>query len=430
MPFFLLLAAGAVIILYNNAKAGAVAQTAALAQAGGPQSSALVPVTTTGGTTTSGLIATGATLAAGASSAAGAGVSAGQIVAIAGAVITGAAVGKAVDIALGGTGTGARGTVAQASFGVIFGIIALVAIVGPPFTVVLAAIVVAVAIAVYAFTILIDEVSRLSYGQAGCLKDYNKQWDKLHAQCFLQMKATPDKAGWTDTMVDRFIIPFIDGYCLELNRLAWKSFQGRPRTIAAGLIYGGQDNFNWAMAGRNRGYFLVGNPDGGVDSVTGEILQPVLTGEYLEPSAQPWANKIRSFPRFTNFASVYCPVKEQGQGTYRNVSIQYKQAVADLGGRQDVPKPIYATVVASKTYTNYNYPIDPKRDQNALTGTNLCNVAQYVEWMKNNAPSVGNDIAFAEGKKAQAFEGDLGSYPGSLNWKGCQMYWKDILDGK
>ncbi len=165
----------------------------------------------------------------------------------------GRVVGKSIDIAAGGDGTGATGVIAQGFGGIIT---VLATAVG-----VLASVGAATfGIVAYAIGAGISDLSRLAYGQAGAQADYDKEWQATFTH-FKDSLIDPGhgKTGIPAELAHAIAYQYTDGYMGEKNRSAFRQWMARGRGL---LGLGTTDDTYHAVFGRDRGYF-VGDVSGG-----------------------------------------------------------------------------------------------------------------------------------------------------------------------
>lgn len=174
--------------------------------------------------------------------------------------------GAELDKALGGTGGGLTGTVAQIGAGSIF---AYAWLAGP-----LAGLWATMASAVfYGIVTIIDDTKRLAHGQAGATADMKNEWRRIHTEIHAKIsEAHPD---WKNDWVHRFSIPFADGYVQRWNRLLYTTWMRKPRGV-------GVDDRGHAIWGRDRAHFVgdVGPTGQLVETFPYEHLKPEFATQY------------------------------------------------------------------------------------------------------------------------------------------------------
>jgi hypothetical protein len=327
-------------------------------------------------------------------------------------VVAGRFTGRELDKAFGGTGEGATGTVAQVGGGVAGFVGSMCG------TLALASVAVYTVLA-YAIASIVDDLNRLSYGQAGARKDFDQEWDRVETEFetkMLGLTAQPDGSvtqsptGLTRAEAIRMAWPYADGYMKKRNRLAFAAWMCRGRGF---LGLGTTDNIYHAEFGMDRGYFLGEVAHG---FFLTDPLERSLTPEYSLKAAIPrgelrsfthrdvvdytyeWQDNPARFPSDgpglgvnTHSASTCAVWKSQGKGV--NDSL-YKSTCM-----QRVGKPVYET---------RSYLSDPVRLQWIEFGECSANMAAYFEWMRNGnrGAGVGDEGHFEYGRTTMGlFEG-------------------------
>ncbi len=149
--------------------------------------------------------------------------------------------GKEFDKMFGGSGTGGTGIVAQAgagtaaAFAQVFGAAA-------------AASAIASFLPVYLVWSIVEDLNRLAYGQAGAIRDFDKEWNVRFEV------ARSNFQGAFGTLpireIERMATEFVDGYMLQSNRLQRLQWMKKPR--GAGVTEAYHEKF-----GFERGYFVL-----------------------------------------------------------------------------------------------------------------------------------------------------------------------------
>jgi hypothetical protein len=173
------------------------------------------------------------------------------------AVNVGRAVGQEVDKALGGTGRQATGIAAQiglgASFfcGYLFGALAGVSV-G-----IFAAI-------IYPIVFIFDDARKLEYGRSKQhFRDYEAKWDETFQTLFDTLRMRGDL---NETQIRRHLIPFVDGYMRQKNKLAFIAWMHRAHGI-------GVADWQHARFGEERGEYIGYRMDDGTLSPQGIHLR-------------------------------------------------------------------------------------------------------------------------------------------------------------
>lgn len=88
----------------------------------------------------------------------------------------------------------------------------------------------------YTLVLLISDGAAQAYGQDGARADFQKQWHATHDSAFAKLKLSADPST-TDEEIERQLMPFIDGYMVDLNRRALAKWMvgGRASLIFSGI---------------------------------------------------------------------------------------------------------------------------------------------------------------------------------------------------
>lgn len=97
-----------------------------------------------------------------------------------------------------------------------------------------AAIFVAVAVAIYALIVVVQDLVRLQYGQAGAREDFAKQYGELYSQAERSLIANPDAKAKTQAERERILVPFVEGFMARLNWSAYQKHMQQKGVIVSG----------------------------------------------------------------------------------------------------------------------------------------------------------------------------------------------------
>ena len=232
------------------------------------------------------------------------------------AIATGAQVGAVVDKAVNKNSDGATQTGAQVGGALIGGAAALASL--GVFSGAIFAALAFFAVASYLVLLSLDDAAKLAYGQNGARKDWEKQWEKVHDACFTRLRAKADPRT-TDAEIERELIPLVDGYMRELNRIAFKKFMASgegPNTPGEvfgptkGIVISNLGNkvtvgqkWVWGWA---RGKF-VGRQPGNAKEMGKDLIALFKSTSEADPMF-PDEILLHSFQK--DFAIKYCPPNE------------------------------------------------------------------------------------------------------------------------
>jgi hypothetical protein len=288
----------------------------------------------------------------------------------AGGAYAGAYIGQESDKALGGTGGGVTGTVAQAGGAVALGAgaaagaalgasalglgaaFATIAVIAAP----IAVVALAVTVVVYAIGSAISDLNRLSYGQQGAIRDYDKQWQNVHDRMFAKLRANPANAKMRDSEIDRMLVPIVDGFMRNLNDIAFTQWQKRGGVLIGQNLSPSEH----ARFGSERGYF-VGNGRPGYNTLIEAGLRIRSIDESFVLKCVPAAD--------TRTQTINVPPP-----SYVAITNAQRKGKVKLDDDAINPK---------QKATSYVTHSDTKNVFYQAIGRSLCNVSQYGAYMKS-----------------------------------------------
>lgn len=157
----------------------------------------------------------------------------GGIIAAVGTAIGGGIAGKAVDQAVNPNSNEFSQTVAGVAVGTSLGLgtLALTGALGPiltalgcaslvPFVGVIVGIVVGVLVLTYVLVVVVQDLVRLQYGQAGGRRDFAKQFQDIHSHALEMAQANPQRQV-SDIQLERELLPFTEGFMSKKN---WENY--------------------------------------------------------------------------------------------------------------------------------------------------------------------------------------------------------------
>lgn len=217
---------------------------------------------------------------------------------IAGAAQAGVALGKAVDNALqGGHGTALTATTAEVGAGAILTSVAIVSLIGFaaafPIGEVIIAVVIVVAVLAYAIASIISDEQRLAYGQSGARSDWQKHWTQIYNESWQHIRGNPKYNAYTDSQLSAMLTPFVDGFMMASNSVAYEQWMKSPRGITL-------DMYGQSQWGYDRGYFvgpITAAGDLNFDVTLLHTTRPTVTvPPLLGISSKPLPPKSREIP--------------------------------------------------------------------------------------------------------------------------------------